>query len=87
MLHVGFGRYSDLLARRDTAGCRGQASLGSFTVFLELVELRGSEALLAENILLEPPWQDGEELVVHVRACWDGEDVVEFYRMSVNGIL
>jgi hypothetical protein len=45
--------------------------------FIELVQYRLSQTLLAQDIRLDPPRQIWTSLVFHVGARWNSEDVVK----------
>ena len=56
-----------------------EVALGLDKLVFELVKLRRSEALVAEDLRLDPIWSDSSNLVVHVPRCWHTEDIVKFY--------
>ena len=50
---------------------------------VECIERLEDSALASEDPAIDPPWESLGELVVHVSAGWDGEDVVEFLKGSL----
>lgn len=69
---------------RPMLGWKLRVCCGIFLV--EFVEQWLGVALLAENICLEPPWQVLLELVVHVRACRDGKNIIKFFEGALLGL-
>lgn len=53
---------------------------------VECVERLENSTLTLEDPAVDPPWKSLGELVVHVGACWDGEDVVEFLECTLLGL-
>jgi len=51
----------------------------------ELVQLGLDQALAAQHVRLEPPWEVLAGLVLHVRARRDGKDVIEFLEGALLG--
>lgn len=45
---------------------------------IERPQRRARSDLATENISLDPPWQDGADLMFHKSARRDGEDVIQF---------
>lgn len=52
---------------------------------LKFVQRLKDRILLHKNPAVEPPWESGEELVAHVGASWDCEDVIEFLKSALLG--
>ena len=50
---------------------------------LELIQHRLCQSLSSQNMLLDPVRRHGADLVVHMRARGDGEDVVEFLERAL----
>ena len=57
------------------------------THFIELVQPWRLKALPAQNLRLDPVGKDFLQLVVHVLARWDGEDIIEFYISSQSVLM
>src|SRR5450755_2422129 len=53
---------------------------------VEMVKWLKPEALLAQNIFLEPPWQNFGDLIVHVSPGGYRKDVVELFQGSLFGL-
>ena len=67
----------DASRRWESSGLEFLVVLGAGGVIVvELVQLRLLEALAAEDGRLEPVRRHLGPLVFHVRAGWDGEDVI-----------
>lgn len=64
--------------------------LGRFSMRLvvaelvKLVQLRRLESLSAKNLRLDPVWENLADLVVHMLARWNSEDVVKFCGCGVS---
>jgi hypothetical protein len=53
---------------------------------VELVKGLEASVLLEENIAPDPPRKDLSELVSHMGAGRDGEDVIEFFKGALLGL-
>ena len=53
---------------------------------IELVEFGAFGALPEQNPALEPPRQNREDLVAHVRPGGDGKDIIEFLERTLLGL-
>ena len=86
--HIRIRRRQALLAQ--DVGVPGVAHLvrdrDVLVVVGQLVQDRLRQALTTEDVGLEPPWQVLSDLVTHVGARRDGEDVVELLERALLGL-
>lgn len=58
---------------------------GRHSNLFELIQGRLGSIALKQNVLLDPPGSDSEELVFAERADWHGKDPVELFQSTLHG--
>lgn len=48
-------------------------------VLVKVVQLRARTSIAAEDVALNPPWQDRGQLISHVSSSRDCEDVIQLF--------
>ena len=75
--------WDDSLDLVDTGTNTLRLDFGIRGIVIEFVKVWAWFSLALEDVSSDPPWQDLEELVVHVGSCWHREYVIQLFQCSL----
>jgi hypothetical protein len=63
--------------------CKHSIDSTLISAVIKVVQRLENSILALQDPVVEPPWESFGELVAHVRASWDSEDVVELFESAL----